>query len=190
MPVPGLAVRTLHNPFYALADNLGSCWAARAEMEGEFLILNGDTLFEVEIAERLIDLVPTAPITVTVDRKAHYDADDMKVQTEGAQLVAIGKTLDLAKVDGESIGFLRFTPEGGRAFRDAVEQAMRAPEGLKQWYLSVIDRLAKAAGQVGVMSIEGLAWGEMDFPADVKRNEKMAFAWLRNADPRRTAEAG
>lgn len=187
--VPGLSVRTLHNPFYAMADNLGSCWAARGEMEGEFLILNGDTLFEVEIAERLIEHVPTAPITVTVDRKGVYDSDDMKVQTEGAHLVAIGKTLDPARVDGESIGFLRFTAEGGRTFREAVDQAMRTPEGMKQWYLSVIDRLSRTFGQVGVMSIEGLAWGEMDFPADVKRNEKMTFAWLRGADLSQ-AEAG
>jgi choline kinase len=190
MQVPGLSVRTLHNPFYAVADNLGSCWAARGEMEGEFMILNGDTLFEVEIAERLIDHAPTAPITVAVDRKGVYDSDDMKVQTDGAQLVAIGKTLDPARVDGESLGFLRFTAEGGRTFRDAVDHAMRAPEGMEQWYLSVIDRLAGAPGQVGVMSIEGLSWGEMDFPADVKRNEKMTFAWLRSADLGRTAEAG
>lgn len=190
MQVQGLSVRTLHNPFYALADNLGSCWAARGEMEGEFLILNGDTLFDVEIAERLIEHVPTAPITVTVDRKGVYDADDMKVQTDGAQLVAIGKTLSPERVDGESIGFLRFTVDGGHAFRVAVDKAMRAPEGLSQWYLSVIDRLAKTPGQVGVMSIEGLPWGEMDFPADVKRNEKMTFAWLRSGDLGRTAEAG
>ena len=114
----------------------------------------------------------------------------MTVQTDGAQLVAIGKSLSPERVDGESIGFLRFTAHGGRAFRDAVEQALRAPEGLKQWYLSVIDRLARNAGQVGVMSIEGLSWGEMDFPADVKRNEKMTFAWLRDADMGRTADAG
>src|SRR4051794_18805316 len=44
MQLQGLSVRTLYNPFYAVADNLGSCWAARTEMEGEFLILNGDTL--------------------------------------------------------------------------------------------------------------------------------------------------
>jgi choline kinase len=189
MQIQGISVRTLHNPFYALADNLGSCWAARAEMEGDFLVLNGDTLFETEIAERLVELAPTSPITVTIDRKDMYDADDMKVQTEGAQLVAIGKTLAPDRVDGESIGFLRFTPEGGRLFRDAVDEALRRPEGLKQWYLSVVDRLARSAGQVGVMSIEGLAWGEMDFPADVKRNERMTRAWLNQPDLD-AAEAG
>jgi choline kinase len=190
MQIQGMAIRTLHNPFYAVADNLGSCWAARGEMAGEFLLLNGDTLFETEIAEQLVDYAPTAPITVVVDRKEMYDADDMKVQTEGAQLVAIGKTLAPELVDAESIGFLRFTAEGGEAFRAAVDAALRRPEGLKQWYLSVIDRLAKTAGQVAVMSIEGLSWGEMDFPADVKRNEKMTFGWMRAADPGRTAEAG
>jgi len=188
--VPGLTVRTLHNPFYALADNLGSCWAAREEMEGEFLLLNGDTLFETEIARRLISLAPTSPITVTIDRKAIYDSDDMKVQTEGAQLVAIGKTLEPEVVDGESIGFLRFTPDGAKLFRGAVVEAMRSPEGLRQWYLSVVNRLAQGAGRVGVMSIEGLAWGEMDFPADVKRNEKMTREWLRETEVVRRAEAG
>jgi len=188
---PGLAVRTLHNPFYAVADNLGSCWAAREEMDGEFLLLNGDTLFEVQIAERLISLAPTSPITLAIDRKAIYDSDDMKVQTEGAQLVAIGKTLEPEVVDGESIGFLRFTDEGSDSFRDAVVEAMRHPAGLRQWYLSVVDKLARDAGRVGVMSIEGLAWGEMDFPADVKRNEKMTREWLRGETGLgRAAEAG
>ena len=39
-------IRTLYNPFFALTDNLVSCWVARAEMQQEFLLLNGDTLFE------------------------------------------------------------------------------------------------------------------------------------------------
>lgn len=191
MPIQAMSVRTLHNPFFAHADNLASCWAARGEMGGEFLILNGDTLFETEIAERLVEHAPTAPITVVVDRKAMYDADDMKVQTDGAQLVAIGKTLAPERVDAESIGFLRFTAEGGQLFRAAVEQALRRPEGLKQWYLSVIDTLARPpAGKVAVMSIEGLTWGEMDFPADVKRNERMTFGWIRSGELGRTAEAG
>jgi choline kinase len=185
-----IAVTTLHNPFFAAADNLGSCWTARYEFDDEVLLLNGDTLFDARIARGLLDFTPNAPITVTIDRKGVYDSDDMKVQVEGDRLVAIAKTLTPDVVDGESIGFLRFTAEGAELFRETVERAMRRPEGLKQWYLSVIDGLAKTPGTVGVFSIEGLPWGEMDFPADVKRNERMTSAWLRPGEFSQAAEAG
>lgn len=178
LSLPGLAVRTLFNPFYAVADNLASCWMARAEMTGEFLILNGDTLFEPEIARRLVAAeLETRPITVTIDRKAAYDSDDMKVETDGDRLLAIGKSLDRAVVTGESIGFLRFNATGGALFVAEIERMMRSGEGVKRWYLSVIDRLAKQA-DIGTLSIQGLDWGEMDFPADVEANEALTRGWL------------
>ena len=43
------------------------------------MIVNGDTLFEVEVARRLLNN-PKSDITVTVDTKDSYDADDMKVK--------------------------------------------------------------------------------------------------------------
>ena len=41
--VNGVNVRTLHNPMFAHTDNLGTCWEARFEMEGPFVLMNGDT---------------------------------------------------------------------------------------------------------------------------------------------------
>ena len=183
---PELRVRTLYNPFYKLADNLASCWMARAEMDGPFLILNGDTLFEPEIARRLIS-APPAAITVTIDRKPAYDADDMKVWTEGTRLKAIGKKLTAQETNGESIGFLRFESAGAAAFVAEIERTMRTPEGPGLWYLSAIHRLANAGVDVRVASIEGLQWGELDFPADLARNREIAAGWT--AAEQRRAEA-
>jgi choline kinase len=175
LDLPGMTVRTLFNPFFGLTDNLATCWLARGEMVGDFLLLNGDTLFEPAIAERLI-AAPSAPITVTIDRKAAgYDADDMKVLTEGDALRAIGKTIEA--YDAESIGFLRFNPEGAALFTKIVEAALRTPEGLKRWYLSVINQIAQDHDVVRVRSIEGLDWAEMDFPEDLPRNRELAAAW-------------
>lgn len=173
--LPGLTVRTLFNPFYSVSDNLASVWMAREEMRGAFLLLNGDTLFEPRIAERLLS-APPAPITVTIDRKPSYDADDMKVRTEGGALREIGKTI--TEYDAESIGFLRFEPEGAALFTDIVERALRTPEGLRRWYLSAIDQIAHAHDAVAVRSIEGLQWAEMDFPEDLPRNRQLAEAWV------------
>jgi choline kinase len=171
----GMGVSTVYNPFYGVADNLASCWIVRDRFERGVLLLNGDTLFEPAIAERLI-AAPDADIVVTVDRKPTYDADDMKVETRGGDLVAIGKTIQT--YDAESIGFLRFSDRGAARFRAAMEAALRDPENLRRWYLSIIHELAREGGGVAVCSIEGLGWGEMDFLADVATNEALVQGWL------------
>jgi choline kinase len=172
-----MQVRTLYNPFYKLADNLASCWMARAELIGPCMILNGDTLFEPAIAARLLD-APQAPITVTIDRKSSYDSDDMKVVTEGDQLRAIGKALSAEHVNGESIGFLRFDAGGAALFVEELERTMRTSEGPGLWYLSAIHRLAQAGADIRALSIEGLQWGELDFPADLLQVRALAEGWL------------
>lgn len=171
-----MTVRTLYNPFYKLADNLASCWMARAELQGPCLILNGDTLFEPAIARRLLD-AETAPITVTIDRKPDYDSDDMKVETAGNRLRAIGKKLPAETVNGESIGFLRFEADGAALFVAELERTMRTPEGPALWYLSAINRLAQGGADIRTVSIEGLQWGELDFPDDLIHVRSLAANW-------------
>jgi len=177
---PGLTVRTLYNPFYKVADNLASCWMARAELKGSCLLLNGDTLFEPEIARRLIE-APPAPITLTIDRKPRYDDDDMKVITDGDWLRAVGKKL-ADGVNGESIGFSRFQGEGAALFVAEIERTMRTQEGTSLWYLSAMNRLAGSGADVRVVSIEGLDWGELDFAADLAPARAMAAAWTETED--------
>ncbi len=167
----GHAIHTLYNPFYALADNLISCWTARNEMTEDFILLNGDTLFETAVIERLLQ-APPAPITLVTDEKPQYDADDMKVIVQGTQLIRIGKTLETVKVNGESIGMIRFQHEGPELFSSTIEHRIRQPESLKQWYLSLIDELA-AQGHVSTVSIKGLIWAEIDNPEDLLQAETL-----------------
>lgn len=162
-------VRTLFNPFFAVADNLGTCWVARQEMTEDFILLNGDTLFQTTVLEKLLASEPH-PITVTIDRKGCYDVDDMKVILDGERLVRIGKDLPLDQVHAESIGMLLFRGEGPDLFRRTVEEVLRRPTALKRWYLSVIDEIAQHR-PVLTCCIEGLAWGEVDCPADLKQAE-------------------
>lgn len=168
---PDFRARTLFNPFYNVADNLASCWMARGEMTGPFLLLNGDTLFEPAILERLL-AAPPSPITLTIDKKAEYDSDDMKVELDGTRLLDVSKTIEPAVTHGESIGFSRFTAEGAAAFVETLDQTMRTPNGLSWWYLKVIAVLAER-GLVETCSIEGMRWGEVDFPADFEAASEM-----------------
>jgi choline kinase len=180
-PVPGMCSRTIYNPFYAQTENLVTCWLAQPGMHEDFVFLNGDTLFEPALLERLL-ASPPAPLTLAIDKKAAYDDDDMKVSLNGGRrLRAVSKTLDSSIVDGESIGMMVFRGEGPRLFRSALAQAIRSTSALSAWYLSVVEQMAQRV-RVETESIAGLWWQEIDTLSDLAE----ARAAL---DPVHTAES-
>lgn len=172
---PGCRLRMLFNPFFRVADNLVSCWLAREAMAEDFVLLNGDTLFEPDLCTTLLRS-PFAPVTVAIDQKPAYDPDDMKVELAGTRLVDVGKGLAPERVHGESIGMILFRGDGGAAFAAALEQAMQDEAALRMWYLSVIARLAGTM-DVETCLIAGHDWCEVDYPADLERAEAMVAAW-------------
>jgi choline kinase len=164
-PVPGLAVETLINPFYRTSDNLISCWLARGAMSEDFLLLNGDTIFEDAVLARMLEV--SAPIALAIDHKQTYDDDDMKVSLDSrGRLLAIDKWLARPMVGGESIGLLSFRGSGPKLFTAALEEAVRRPEAMRQWYLSVVHQIAQATA-VETASVRGLWWREIDSAADL-----------------------
>jgi choline kinase len=171
----GPAVRTIYNPFYKVADNTGSLFMAREELEGDCLVWNGDTLVSRELMRRVVTNEQQG-ICVTIDRKPSYDEDDMKVVEEDGRLKAIGKRLPMERVNAESIGLLAFRSGGAEQFREAIERAMRSPQGTTIWYLRVIHQVAQNA-DVWTLDIAGEEWGEVDFPADVEAARALTARW-------------
>lgn len=168
-------VRTIYNPFYKVADNLGSLFMARHELSGDCLVWNGDTLVSRSLMAKVVGNRRSG-ICVTIDRKESYDEDDMKVVEEGGRLKAIGKRLPLGEVNAESIGLLAFRSGGAETFRDAIDRAIRTGEGTTIWYLRVIHQIAQS-GDVWTLDISGEEWGEVDFPPDVERARELTAGW-------------
>lgn len=173
----GPRVSTRFNPFFQVADNLGTVWIARDAFQGDCLVLNGDTLISREIAARVVG-ADTPGITVTVDEKdGGYDDDDMKVVRDAdGRLRRVGKRLGDAPVNAESIGMIAFRQDGAARFVAAVEAMMRTAEGTRNWYLKVIDAIAQDS-RVETLSIRGLEWGEVDFAEDVERARRLTAGW-------------
>ncbi|HET6535303.1 MAG TPA: phosphocholine cytidylyltransferase family protein [Sphingomicrobium sp.] len=176
----GPMVRTVYNPFYKVADNTGSLFMARDQLAGECLVWNGDTLVSRELMRRVV-ANDRSGISVTIDRKQAYDEDDMKVVEQGGRLKAIGKRIPIRTVNAESIGLLAFRAGGAERFRDAIDRAIRAPEGTTIWYLRVIHQLAQTA-DVWTFDIQGEEWGEVDFPADVEAARALTARWDAGAN--------
>lgn len=168
-------VRTIYNPFFKVADNLGSLFMAREELNGDCLVWNGDTLVSDALMAKVVG-DDRKGICVTIDRKDHYDEDDMKVvAADDGRLLAIGKRI-AEGVNAESIGLLAFRSGGARRFREAIERAMRTSEGTTIWYLRVIHHLAQSS-DVWTFDISGEEWGEVDFPRDVDRARALVARW-------------
>jgi choline kinase len=175
--VKGIKVRTLHNPMYAHTDNLGTCWEARAEMDGPFVLMNGDTLFEAAVLQHLLDREKSFSITLATNAKPHFDLDDMKVITDGDRLLKVSKQLDISLVSAESIGLMVFDERGAEAFTEKLEEMMDKSDALKLWYLSAIDQLA-SEGLAGVCPIDGLSWCEVDDAADFAAAADVVESWV------------
>ena len=173
----GPNVRTVFNPFYKVADNLGSLFMVVNELDGDCLVWNGDTLVSNALMARVVGNRGQDGICVTVDRKDRYDEDDMKVirNEDDGRLRAIGKRI-AEGVNAESIGLLAFRGDGASRFRAAIEKAMRTSEGTTIWYLRVIHHLAQN-GEVWTLDIAGDEWGEVDFPEDVASAEDLCRRW-------------
>ena len=171
----GVAIATIYNPFYAVADNLASCWMARASMSGDFIQVNGDNVFRSDLVEKLL-AAPAVPVSVATNLKQAYDSDDMKVILDRGRLTEIGKTLPVDTVDAEAIGFYVFRGEGSTAYVETLERAMRDPQALKQWFPSAIGSLAKKT-EIRTIPINGLQWCEVDFPVDLQQARQLVASW-------------
>ena len=171
-------VQTHYSPDYATTDNLVSCWKVREQMTDDFILLNGDTLFEAAVVKSLLKS-PASPVTVTVNHKDIYDADDMKVSMEGSRLTKVGKDIPSGNIHGESIGMILFRDTGPAIFKSRLENAMADSKSIRRWYLSVIDEIAQEI-TVLTCSIKGLAWCEVDYPADLKQAVRVVATFNNN----------
>ena len=165
-------IECIYNPFYSLSDNLASCWLARGRFNNDFMIINGDDIFEIELIRRFLSS-KIVPVTVAINIKESYDKEDMKVifNKEDKRLLRVGKDIECLEATGEAIGIHLFRGLGAEFFRKKVEELMRDEKALKMWYLSAINSLVNET-EILVCDITGYKWSEIDFVEDLaKANE-------------------
>ena len=142
--------------------NGNSAAAGAARIDGEYLLMMADHLFDSAIVRRLID-APVAPLILAVDRNLAnplLDMDDATKVEAGADgaVLRIGKSLE--SFDAIDTGLFRATPalavalQGGGSLSDAVQRL--ADQGLAR-----------------TLDVTGLRWLDVDDPAALARAEAM-----------------
>lgn len=158
----GLPIETVRVPDWDL-PNGHSVRAGAAAIEGDYLLLMSDHLFDPEIVRRLV-AAPPAPLTLAVDRDLAnplLDMDDAtRVETKaGGAIVRIGKAL--GRFDAIDTGLFRATP--------ALAEAIGAGGGsLSEGVQRLADR-----GLAQTLDVTGLGWLDVDDPAALAKAETM-----------------
>ncbi len=153
---PMLDTVEVYNPEWALPNGL-SVAASRPAVEGDFLLLMADHLFDASILADLAVGSWSADVTLAVDARVDTVidlADATKVRRDGDRIMDIGKSMD--DFDAVDCGLFRCTP----AIFEALERAARErPPSLSDGLRQLI-----RSGSFAAMEIGDRWWQDVDTP--------------------------
>ena len=161
-------IQIIYNPFFDISNNLLSLWQARHEMESDFIIINGDDIFNDSVLLGLLEHDKNELITMVIDRKETYDEDDMKLIVENGRILEVSKKIPLNEANGESIGIIRVTAEAKGIMVDTMERMVRNKKNMQVFYLAMIQELINQGIAVGYHEISSKDWAEIDFHPDLE----------------------
>ena len=160
-------ITTRYNPFVDHSDNLISLWLAILSTKDNFMITNGDNLFEKEVIEALLE--PEQPgAYLAIDYKKSYDSDDMRVHfdTDG-HIKRVSKGIGDEQTDAESVGIARFSgPEFVRAAEATLQKLVRSDQEMDNYWLRLFTELNEEGFKTQPVEIPVDSWYEFDFHSD------------------------
>jgi choline kinase len=103
-----LKMTVLTNNDYTNNNNSYSLWMTKEYVEGDFILLDSDILFDARIVKKLLD--DMHPNAAAVNMNAKPDEEQIKVRLDADnRITEISKEVDLTQAKGESIGIEKFS---------------------------------------------------------------------------------
>jgi choline kinase len=169
-----VALELVFNPKAEEWNNCYSLWCAREHFAQGVLLCNGDTVHPPEVEERLLAGRGEAELVLALDDAKTLGAEEMKVLLGEDGLVrGINKAHDPAAAAGEYIGLTVIEPAAADGLADALETTWRRDPGL--YYEDGFQEYSDRGGRVGVASVGGLEWVEVDDQVDLDRAREVAW---------------
>ncbi len=120
--IDSVKVTTVHNPFYKTTNVLGSFWFGMRELREDFVYLEGDTIFERDIFDDIINSKADCALSI---KFGDVDEEAMKVVIEGNKLLEISKEIDYDRADGEFIGLAKFSDRARKILSKITDRRVR-----------------------------------------------------------------
>jgi len=170
----GVRLELVYNAKAEEWNNAYSLWCAREHFGQGVLLCNGDTVHPAAVEERLLAGRGHAELVLALDDAKALGQEEMKVLLDGDGLLrGINKAHDPAEAAGEYIGLTLIEPAAADGLAEALEATWRRDPGL--YYEDGFQEYADRGGRVGIASVGGLEWVEVDDQADLERAREVAW---------------
>lgn len=150
-------IETVENEVYATTNTSFSLYRALEEMKNtDFIVINGDNVFDEKIIE---DLLETGNTSIVVDNVKKLNEESFKIITRNNVIEEMGKDIDIETSSGEFIGISKVLKEDYSVFKDLLSKIVE--ENPQQYYdlaFKDISRISK----ISFSYTNGLKWTEID----------------------------
>ena len=171
----GEEVRYVENPDYLTTNSIYSLHLARGELDGDVFLFNCDILFHPEMLHRM--LAAESPNVVAVDSRVELQAGEMNVALDREGRVrAIGKGLDPAAAQAQSVQLVKFDGAGAALVRGEVERLVRMRK--KDGFPTAAYGPLIESGLLHAVEGGDVPWTEVDSMEDYERALKTVLPHL------------
>ena len=167
-------VRFVLNERYSSTNTAFSLNLALRTLDSDFVLINGDVLFDKAILMDLID--PPQKNCVVVDRRVALNEEEVKVIADDNKVVKIGKELKPEKCLGEAIGINKLSREIIQSLRDVFDD-LDARKEHHHFFEIGIDRLIGRPVSFGIHLTER-TWIEIDTIEDYRSAKNEIYRQL------------
>jgi choline kinase len=174
-------VRFVVNPKFASTNNAFSLLMAREFFMSEarrnaplqeLLLLDSDIVFSPELLPFLI--AHESPHRIAVRVQGDHDDEEIGVSVDrNTDIVKIGKAIPRAERFGESIGIELFSPSGGQALFETVEQRVRTGSGRTEFYEDSFQEMIDKGARIRAVDVSRFPAVEIDTPEDLEVAENV-----------------
>ena len=168
-----LSITPIRNPSWEVGNGT-SLLAARDALDGNFILLMADHVFEEDILTRLLretlengEVILAADFDVTRDSSVEED-DVTRVSTADGRIVDIGKGIE--RYNAYDTGIFLCSPE---VFSATEESAQAGDVSLSGGI-----RIMAGRGRARVFDVQGRSWMDIDTPGDLEKAERLLYGGL------------
>ncbi len=166
-----LRVKVIRNDNFREGSIL-SLWAARDQLRGDILLMDGDMYFEKGLIHTIVK--SKKGNFFLIDRKAKHDNEAVMVGFRNNRAVALARGLkgNYAAI-GEWAGILRLSPSASKRLRKLLKKKISSGER-EVGYEFIIPDLFKDV-PISYELIDGLRWAEIDTAQDVNKARRLSL---------------
>ena len=168
-------VKILFNKNYEFTSSMGSLAMIKEYVDGDFLLIEGDTFYEKEVVEKLSKVKSGNCFVMTEECG---NGDECFVETKSGFVTKISKDRHrITRFEGELLGVSRISLETFDKIMDAWEHSDNPYLNYEYLLMDVTETVERP-----ILKFQNLLWGEVDNKRDFERLKNDIYPKLRRKE--------